>query len=343
MRLVEGKKFSDFVVVVPDDDNDLWYLSNIIVRGDSVGSVVFRREERKEDMIRAKETDRKPVHIIIVTEKLEFMSFTDKLKVLGVVTEGPEDLMNEHQSINIAPGDRIEIRDKRWDQASRHMLNESLERVDRGTVFVALDDESSSIFQLRTYGINVIAKLYSGKSGKMFESKFDEKGYFEEIAGALPRTGINTLVILGPGMTRNRLREYLSGRNLPFSIESFPSDRTDEGSVYAFLQSDEAERIVSQSRLAIEQKLLESFLKEVSRSGSAAYGFDTVKDLLSRSAVDKVLITEDEFRTDRGREILDLAEQTGAEPFIFSTRDDPGIVLGKFGRFAALLRYRVDY
>ncbi len=343
MRVVGGKKFSEFVSLVPDDDNDLWYLSNIIRVGDLVGSTVFRREERKEDMIRAKETQRKPVHIVISVEKVEFMSFTDKLKILGKVMEGTEDLINEHQSIYLAVGEIVELRSKQWDSTSRGLLTESLDRIDKKTVFVVLDDEFCLVSQNKSYGINVLARIYSGKSGKMFNSSFNEKSYFEDIVKALPATGTETVIILGPGMVRNRLKEFLSSKSASFKIETFPSDRIDEGAIYTFLETEESGKILAQSRLASEQKLLQVFLREIAKKGLAAYGVEAVRNLLERSAVETLLITEDEFRSETGVSLLNLAERFGAKAFIFSSRDEPGIVLGKFGGFCAILRYRVDF
>lgn len=342
MRIVSGSRHSERIQIAVDDDNDLWYLSNILDQGDMVKATVFRREEKKDDMIRSKESQRKPVTISISVEKIEFRNFTDTLKILGTVKEGPEELLNVHQSVNVSPGDSIEIIGKKWDSGHISLLEEALERPVKEAVFIALDDESCLVATARNYGINVIARIDSGRSGKMYEAKYSEKDYFQEIQQAINNKDIQTVIILGPGLTRTRLAEHLRSTMKNVTVLSYPADRTDEGAIYSFMESEEASSVIRSSRLATEQKLLQQFLKNLSTNGLAAYGYEAVKSLAERSAVDTLLISEEKFHTREGSSIAEIAEKSGSRIFVFSAGSEPGITIHKFGGYCAILRFKVE-
>ena len=340
MRIVSGNRNTEKMLIAVDDDNDLWYLSNIIEPGDMVRATVFRREEKREDMIRSKESQRKPVTLSIAVDRVEFRNFTDTLKILGIVKEGPEELINVHQSVNVSPGDSIELIGKKWNSGQIELLSEATEQSVKGVLFIALDDESCLVATARNYGINVIARIDSGRSGKMYEVKYSEKDYFKEIQNTISGKEVHTLIILGPGLTRMRLADYLRSSMNSVSILSYAADRTDEAAIYSFLQSDEASKVIESSRLVTEQRLLQQFLKNLSTNGLAAYGYESVKAMAKMSAIDTLLITEDKFHTIEGSSIIKIAEESGSRFFVFSASSEPGIMIQKFGGYCAILRFR---
>ena len=142
-------------------------------------TTVMRRVERKQDMNRSKETERKPVSVTIRCESISFQDFSRNLRVLGTIVNGPEDDVGDHQSISLTIGDSFDLISKQWTDEERKLLNEAGNSGIRGKlIFITLDDESAGIFLSRSYGNQKLASIESEKSGKMYESNYSENSYF---------------------------------------------------------------------------------------------------------------------------------------------------------------------
>ncbi|HPP44180.1 MAG TPA: mRNA surveillance protein pelota, partial [Methanomassiliicoccaceae archaeon] len=72
--------------------DDLWHLYNIIDEGDMIISVTYRREEAKSDKIRAERAEKKRMVLGVRAEKIEFHETESRLRILGVIEEGPQDI-----------------------------------------------------------------------------------------------------------------------------------------------------------------------------------------------------------------------------------------------------------
>ncbi|MCL4451943.1 MAG: mRNA surveillance protein pelota [Candidatus Thermoplasmatota archaeon] len=327
--------------------NDLWYIENIIHSGDSLLTAVRRRTEKKEDMARSKETERVTVTVTLQIEKVEFQAFSNRLRVLGLVTSGPDDIIGEHQSAILKPGDVLKILKQSWDQSERKMLQESTEESSRTTsIFIAADDDEANLYLLRPYGIQNVGHIDSGKSGKYFDSSYSEESYFQQIAESIRPilSGMVPINILGPGFARDHIAEYLKQRT-DFSkatIVTHPSSRTDEQAIYEYLGSEEAKKSMESTRLSIEKNTIDSFMKALKSGGLATYGFDQVHAAIDSGAVATLLVSEERARDPKYREIMEKGMRIGAKISILSSHSDPGMILKGFGGVSAILRYAVS-
>ncbi len=148
--------------------DDLWHLDNLLEPGNEAGANTQRREETKSDKLRAERGEKKRMFLMLKVEKVEFAEFSDRLRVLGTITEGPQD-HGEHHTLNLTMGDELTVGKGRW---KRHHLD-LLDQAQRSSkaplvTFVAIDDDEAVISVLRGYGIQVIAKVPSGGSGKQY-------------------------------------------------------------------------------------------------------------------------------------------------------------------------------
>ncbi|MFG1519311.1 MAG: mRNA surveillance protein pelota [Thermoplasmataceae archaeon] len=347
MRILDEERTTGALRIQIENEDDLWYLKNIIKPGDLIRATVLRRVEKQVDMIRSKETSRKPVFLTIRIETLDFRAFSSSLKLLGTVVSNSEGIAGDHQSVSVSSGDIIEIIKQEWNEGEKDILNESLEnKFSTKAIFVAIDDETASVFDLRSYGIQNIGNVESGKSGKSYESSYSEDDYFKRITEEilLPVKDLNFLIILGPGFTRDHFMKYILDRGLFKSVQviSLPSHRNDEGAVYEFLESQESLKILKSARIRKEKELMDKFLKNLNTNNLAAYGMeDTMRSIVNGEA-EIIMITEQVFRSDRGQDCLEKSKNSGSQIHIFSDIDEPGIMLQKFGGIAAILRFRSD-
>jgi|YelNatPaOPRAMG01_1025707.scaffolds.fasta_scaffold00161_24 protein pelota len=327
--------------------NDLWYVQNIIHSGDSILTAVRRRTEKQEDIARSKETERVTVSVSLKIEKVEFQAFSNRLRILGVVNSGPDEILGEHQSAIVKPGDILKIFKESWNQSERRMLQESTEESSKTTaIFVVADDDEANVYLLRAYGIQSVGHIDSGKSGKYYDSSYSEESFFRQIADSISPllSGIVPITILGPGFTRDKIAAYLKEKT-EFSkhpVITHSSSRTDEQAIYEYLGSEEARKAIENTRLSSEKISIDSFMKALKAGGLATYGYDQVQAAIDSGAVSELLISEEKARDPKYRGLIEQSLHIGAKISILSSHSDPGITLKGFGGVSAILRYAIS-
>ncbi len=312
--------------------DDLWYLSNIVSPGDIVFGFVFRKDTQASDMKRAKKVERKKIRVGIEVKKIEFQEFSDRLRIQGIIVRGPEDYLGSHQSINVAPGDEISIL-KDWSHEEKRLMEEAIESSMRPQVyFLGLEHGLATLAVLRSYGVEEILSLR--KRGD------EDEEFFGEILHALReiREEGHPLVILGPGFYKENFVEF-AGEKLGNYI-LVQASHGDMRGVYEVLKSGVLDKLLKEHRVAREEKLVELLLQEIKKEGLYAYGREEVEKYLNLGAVDKLLVSDRDFR--KYRELLELASKTGAEVHIVSSSHEAGKILQSLGGIAALLRFRLD-
>lgn len=343
MNVRDSKEGTKLITV--DDDDDLWYLSNILHESDEIRMTVMRRVERKQDMNRAKETERKPARLTIRLESTGFQEFSKNLRVLGTVVDGPEDILGEHQSFSISSGDTLEVVKKEWSDEEMNFLRESADSAGGGLIFIPLDDETAEIYISRSYGNQRIARIESGKSGKMYEGSYSEETYFSKILEVLKNYSEKgySIIISGEGFVPARFEKFISAYRKQFvSIECIQTTRSDEGSIYEILSGEGGLRSIEKLRLSRDARYVEDFKIHLKKDNLACYGMDQVRKAAALGAVDTLLVNESEFRKDQVREILKIAEAYRTRVHIVSSSADPGKFVQSFGGICAILRYPIN-
>ena len=194
------------IKLVPENLDDIWHLYNIIEEGDLIRAVTYRTDEQKDDKIRSKKVEKKRMKLGIRVEKINFHEFSDRLRVHGVIEEGPQDLGSFHTlNIDADKMEKISIIKDEWKDYQLERLEEAVKLRNQPIItFVSLDEDIATIAILRQSGIQWIADIGSKRSGKMYESKDNEKEYLGEIISVV-KTNKNKdskLVIVGPGFVK---------------------------------------------------------------------------------------------------------------------------------------------
>ena len=103
------------IKLMPENLDDIWHLYNIIDEGDLVRGMTFRTDEQKNDKIRAKKAEKKRMKLGIRVKEVKFHEFSDRLRILGVIEEGPQDL-GSHHTLNVDAEDMnvISIVKEEW-------------------------------------------------------------------------------------------------------------------------------------------------------------------------------------------------------------------------------------
>src|SRR5438445_1418103 len=205
MRVLHKDPATGEIKVRVENADDLWHLHNLVLPGDHVRASTYRRQEVKTDKVRPERGEKVRVTLTIRVESVEFQAFADRLRITGVIVEGPQDL-GRHHTLNVAVDDVVSII-KTWRSHELRRIDEAVAAAQKPLVaFLSLDDEEALLAQLRQYGVRELATIRAPGHGKMFPSGDTKSAYFDEILAKLRTTEIGeALVLVGPGFTRDAL------------------------------------------------------------------------------------------------------------------------------------------
>src|SRR5437773_1323306 len=92
MRVLHRDPKTGEIKVRVENPDDLWHLHNLLQPGDLVRASTYRREDVKTDKLRPERGEKVRVTLTIRVEDVEFQAFSDRLRISGVIVEGPQGL-----------------------------------------------------------------------------------------------------------------------------------------------------------------------------------------------------------------------------------------------------------
>ncbi|MBS3790958.1 MAG: mRNA surveillance protein pelota [Candidatus Thermoplasmatota archaeon] len=346
MKILHQDKREGKIKVRIDNLDDLWHLKNVINPEDIVSAVTFRREETQRDKIRSERGEKKRMRLDIEVEKVEFHEFTDRLRILGVIIEGPQDHGSYH-TLNLTEGDELTII-KEWKEHELERLKEAVDRSEEPLItFVALEEDESTIAIMRQYGVKDMATLSPNRGGKMYDSeKMSREEFFEEIVKKL-ETIIEPgepLVILGPGFTKEDFFEYCKRNHseLVDNAEVVPAGEGGMTGVNEVIRKGKERGTLDGQRMSFESEKVEELLREIKSDGAYSYGMENVKEAVKIGAVDTLLILDVKVRDEEGEMLMQKTEELGGEVVVISSTHEGGEKLEALGGVGALLRYKIE-
>src|SRR2546425_3765256 len=144
--------------------DDLWHLHNLIEPGDLVRAFTYRREEAATDKLRPERGEKVRVKLGVRVEQSEYQDFSDRLRITGLIEEGPQDL-GKHHTLNVGVDDDLTIV-KDWRDHHLRRVQEAVDATERpqGTV-LSLDDEEALIAAIRQLGGREVAVIRAAPPG----------------------------------------------------------------------------------------------------------------------------------------------------------------------------------
>lgn len=347
MKIIHQDLDHNTIKILPETLDDIWHLSNIIQPNDLVRAVTFRTDDQATDKVRTKKASKKKMKLGIRVEQVKFHEFSDRLRIHGVIEEGPQDLGSYHTfNVTAENNDKLTIVKDQWKPHELQRLEEAVEQTSQSFVlFVSLDTDEATIAVLRQSGVQWITDIQSHQSGKQYESENKEKQYFGEIIKIIGEkmSEQTTLVIVGPGFTRDHLLKY-GKQDYPSLFDNaltYPTGNAGMNGVHEAVKSGVVEHIAKENRVVRETKIVDNVFSEIRKNGLVAYGFDDVKRAIEASAVELLVIADSMVRTNKGDKLLQQADEIQSDFIIINTLHDAGKKLGGLGGIAALLRFKI--
>ncbi len=324
-----------------DTVEDMWSLQRIIFENDIVKS----ESERKFKSDEGDEGEMKKVMITLKVEKTELDKSADRLRILGKIMDGkPLEYvrLNSYHTINISPGDVIELSKVEWPDYLAQVIKNAVSESKRARIgIIVIDEEKALPAYVLGYGISFKPEIYSGLSKRMSNKDYAEqqKKYYSKIMEIASGMSVDTVVIAGPGFTKDDLKKYAdvngligkSGKRFLF----FATSNSERSGVYELIRGEEFGRVMSKERIRTEFIAMETFLAGL-QSGLSKYGNDSVKKCIEEGTAATVLVNDDILGDPSIQAILTEAERAGAKIEVFNSDDEAGEQLKAFRGIACI-------
>lgn len=333
-----------------DSADDLWHLAQLVRRGDVVSGVGHREPHAAKAAATASggggKVEKKAMWLGVRAESVEFQEFSTRLRVLGLLVEGPQDL-GQHHTLSFEAGDEVELRKARWPDHDLARVKEAVDATKRPLVVVlAIEENEAVVAGLRHYGVQRLADVTGHAAGKRYgtDEKAARAAFFDEVLLALrqARTPEAPLLVVGPGFVREEFLAWAKGKE-PATVEGAMTEGTGQAGmagVHEALKRGIVERVQKDQRVSFETRLVERAFEALATGGTLAYGEGEVRRMLDLGAVDTLLVTDASLRDGGAGALIEAARATGAAAHVVSTFHEAGKRLAGLGGVAALLRYR---
>ena len=179
MRILGKDAGQGEVKVLPETDDDIWHLYNIIRTGDLVTASTVRRDEKSDDKLRAERAEKKRMTLGVRVEKIEYDGDGLRMRLLGVIEEGPQDI-GQHHTLMIEPGEPLRIRKAHWKTTDMERLEkaakDTVKRADENGCVIETPDRSSvwMIQTPQTFDYDLLRGAYEKLYAEMPEGITDD-------------------------------------------------------------------------------------------------------------------------------------------------------------------------
>ncbi|MCR5026324.1 MAG: mRNA surveillance protein pelota [Methanobrevibacter sp.] len=350
MKIIKQDTKEGIMEVIPETLDDLWHLSHIVEVGDNVSSKTTRRiQDNTGDKLRSDRGVKKTFYLGIDVEGISFHLFTGKLRLTGVITRGPEDLipLGSHHTLEVKLNTPLTIKKLKWPNWALKRLKQAIDASKKlSAIIVVIEDDTATIGLMRQFGIEYYGPIKGNISGKRILDKNRNKNivkFYESIIESINKfDSIQSVIIAGPGFYKNDFYDYLKDKHKELSSKSLIENTGTGGRVgiHEVLKKGTVDKLTVENRVASEMFAVNSLLEEIAKNSSkVAYGVKECSEAINIGAVEKLLILDNMVATNNLSQQMDMVENMKGEVMVISSEHDGGKQLESLGGIAAILRY----
>ncbi len=346
MKVIHFDKNTGELKLVAHTTEDLWHVERVLEPGDLVSSKSFRRFKLDE----GESGEKKPVHVEVEVEKVEFHRELNRLRITGKILRGtPEEYVQigSYHTVDVEFDRPFAIIKKEW---KKHQLDR-LYNAEKSTrrpmlAILVIDDENATFALVKDYGVDFGVELASGTSKR--DEKFEEKRkqYMGDILAKLKTLEVSKIIVAGPGFAKDNLKKIVAEREpeLAKKIVFETCSTSEKSGVYELLKRGVISKVAGEERVEREFKLMEELLTEISKeSGLAAYGIEEIRKAVEYCALKELFVADEALRKNKEIEkLMEEAERKKTKITIFSAEDDAGRQLAGLGGIAGILRFKIS-
>ncbi len=344
MRKIKVDLKNNFLELIPETTDDLWYLERILEKGDLVSGSSERKIKGEE----GRKAEKIIIWIEIQAEKIEFHENYRQLRISGPMKAmKPEEFFeaNAFHSIEIGIRDKIRIKKNKIKEFQLKIIEKAVKNTGRNQLLLTvLDDEEAIIAEASEQGIKIKTTIKSGKQGKRFkQEKSKGNKYFEEIEKKIEEEGKDKVIIAGPGFTKSDFKKHLENKNKKFNAVFENTNSVGKTGLNELMKNGVIEKVLCESLLVKENKKMEEIMKEARKENSLIeYGLKEIEKAVENGAVEELIVSDKKFFEEREKiqELMEKTEEFKGKVMIFSSEHEAGEYLNGFGGIIALLRFK---
>ncbi len=354
MKIIETNLRQGFLKVVPDSQDDLWHLYNIIYKGDEVYAYSSRAVKSDTEASRPKSAERVSAFMGVRVESLEWDKFLGKLRVHGIIVEAPEIFpTGAHHTIAVGLNQPVTIVKKEWPKHALDRLKRAGD-AEKSLLIIAIDDEGYAVAQTKQYGVEVKVEERIKLPGKHEAEKREgaTNEYYKRAVNSLCQLWQQThesIVIVGVGFVKNDFAAYLreNAQEMAKTVADIKSvNNGGVAGIYEALRSGVLLKASHRMRVLEETEVMEEAMKRLGKGeNTVTYGLDDVEKAVQVGAVEKLILADSLLREGEDAQRLNLealmrnVEQKAGSVTVVSTEHEAGSKLLALGGIAALLRF----
>ena len=353
MKIINEDEKEGIVEVVPETLDDLWHLSHIMEVGDNASSKTTRRiQDNTGDKLRSDRGVKKTFYLGLDIENVSFHLFTGKLRLTGVITRGPEDLipLGSHHTLEVKLNTPLTIRKTRWPKWAINRLNQAIDASKKlSAIIVVLEDDAATLGLIRQFGVEYYGPIKGNVSGKRIIDKNRQKNiveFYEKVIDSIVKfDSIQNIVIAGPGFVKNDFYDYLKNKHKDLAKISIIESTGSGGrnGISEVLKKGTVEKLTSENRVALEMGAINNLLEGIGKNSSKiAYGVSETKNAINLGAVSQLLILDNKVASENMGDDREMVENMKGEVMVISSQHEGGKQLESLGGMAAMLRYEIN-
>ena len=348
------KRIEDGVRLLIQHEDDLWTLAQLVRPGCSVGMMGFRRDQSTgtQEGGRSKAADRKPMWIVLNVESCEFQSFTDNLRIHGIIMEAALD-KGSHHTHAVSPRDEVEIS---WTggltESDRSLIAESLKDSGRGRVgIIVVESDEILLFEIAQHGMRDVS-MFTLRGGGKREGKSTEvrTAFLRNSAKETSMVFTNEMpiVICGPGLAREQFEAMLKESGDGYQILNIATSIGGRAAANEIMREGAADAVLGEFALSKQVRLIEEAMARIATKGAVAYGHQSILDAVEQGAIESFVIEAGLLRSDslcKNRswaEVADEVRTAGGDVIQASHEHDAGEQLMGLGGAIGLLRWAIE-
>jgi protein pelota len=343
MRILLKEIRNGIVKVLPQNQDDLWLLSQIIFPEALVSAKTTRKIKLSETKV-----EKKVYYLTIKAEKVTYEN--EILRISGLVVSENDDIpKGSAHSFSININDDLKI-EQRW-------LSYQLKKIDDSTkekaniLLVILDRESVFFAKLTQQGYKLLSQ-FEGDVQRKVEGLSAKGDFYSDVSVKLKeyqqRLSLDRIVVASPAFFKDDFIKQLKDDDLKKKIILATCSSVDENAFNELIKRDEVKQALINERVRDEMTLIERLFVEISKNGKCTYGFDHVKEIANAGAIEIMLVTTEfimQYREQNKSKELDdlmnLVEQINGKVVVITSSNDAGKKLDGIAGIAGLLRYKI--
>jgi protein pelota len=351
-------------ILICDNLEDLWHLYNLVVKGDFVKTITFRKVTHEK--AGKSSSIKKKINITIKVEEIEYDQKEGIIRYKGKnVSENEYIAIGQYQSIEIAKGLMFTIFKKNWDEISIDRLKQATDlTITSDLAAIVMEEGVAHLYLISSHITTLKAKIEQTIAKKRKGPSQHDKSlnlFFQKILDAIIKNinfeVVKCMIVASPGFTKDQFADYLSDNTannknyeiIQKNLKKFVYVHSSSGYKQALQEVMSKPEVLSQIKntkasedINVMERFNEILGKEMDR---IIFGLNSVKIANEKEAVDTLMVSDNFLRKISPRtrqelsEIMKKVKSKGGSVMKMSSQHVTGEKIDAFGGITAILTY----